>query len=171
MITRTKSRVREKWPYLLFLAGLLALVAYTYSLTTQFRVPQTGQLPLLVLAGMTIVVLVDLVLTLFPQFLPDQLRTDSTTGSSFENRSISMVDVGKQFGWVICFLTAMYFVGFFTSTFAFAFLYIFVYGPEESLQRRAAVSAAWAVGINAFLYVLFVELLQVGSVFNFGVFI
>jgi hypothetical protein len=168
MISQTKSRIREKWEYLLFLGALLTLIAYTYSLTTQFRVPETAELPRLVIFGMAVVILVDLVLTLFPQLLPEQLRSESSTESSFENRNIRPVTIGIQFGWVLLFLAGMYFVGFFTATTTFAFLYVFVYGPEETPLRRFGVSIAWAAGINIFLYVLFVELLQVGSVFNFG---
>lgn len=168
MITQTKSRIRRKWNYLLFLGALLALIAYTYILTTQYRVPETAELPQLVIFGMLIVILVDLTLVLFPQLIPEQLRTESSSESSFEHRSISPVAIAKQFGWVLLFIFGMYYIGFFTAAFSFASLYVFVYGPEESLQRRFAVSAAWAAGISIFLYILFVELLQVGSVFNFG---
>jgi hypothetical protein len=117
---------------------------------------------------MTIVILVDLALTLFPQLLPEQLKTESTTESNFENRNISPLAIATQFGWIVLFVLGMYFVGFFTATFSFAFVYIFIYGPERSLQRQGSISAAWAVGINVFLYGLFVQLLQVNSVFNFG---
>jgi len=168
MITQTRSRVREKWNYLLFLGALLALIAYTYSQTTQFRVPESGELPQLVIIGMVVVIFVDLALTLFPQLLPEQLKKEPTTEGSFENKNISPLDIATQFGWIFLFIFGMYFVGFFTAAFTFAFLYIFVYGPEQVLHQRIAVSAAWAVGINVFLFGLFVELLQVGSVFNFG---
>jgi hypothetical protein len=168
MITRTKSQVRERWPYLLFLGLLLILLAYTYSLTSQFRVRETGVLPRLVIFGMTVVILLDLVSSLFPQIFPEQLQSKTSEMSGFENRNIHLIDIAKQFFSVILYLAGMYYIGFFTATFAFAGLYAFFNGPESSLKQRAVIGAAWATGINIFLYVLFVELLQVGSVFQFG---
>lgn len=169
MVTRINPQSRENWQYLLFLGALLVFIAYTYSLTTEFRVPETGILPRLVVIGMLVVILVDLAMTLFPQLLPGRLQTDSSTTNSFGDRDIGAVDFAKQFGWVILYLAGIYYVGFFTSSFVFALLYVFVNGPESSPKRRAAIGVAWAVSINIFLYVLFVELLQVGSIFQFGI--
>jgi hypothetical protein len=148
---------------------LTAVMMFFYTLTSNFRVPETGMLPRLVILFSLGVILLDAFLTLFPQLLPSGIVDDTSAGSGFENRDIGLLDVAKEFGWVLLYLAAMFYIGFFTATFAFAFLYILVNGPESSLVRRGAVAAAWAIGINVFLWVLFVELLQVSSVFQFGV--
>jgi hypothetical protein len=171
MVTALTSRIKENRSYLLFLAVLTAVMVFFYTLTSNFRVPETGMLPRLVIVFSLAVILLDALLTLFPQFLPSQLVEDSSASSGFENRDIGLLDVGKEFGWVFAYLAGMFYIGFFTATFGFAFLYILLNGPESSLVRRGAVAAAWAIGINVFLWVLFVELLQVSSVFQFGFFI
>lgn len=171
MITATTSKIKEQWPYLLFLITLGALLVYLYTLTWTYRNPETGLLPRLVIGFTLIIILLDILLRVFPQFVPSTIRSDSSTDSGFEQRNIHPLAVVKQFGWVLMYLAGMFYVGFFTTTFLFALLYIYINGPESSRSRRLGIAVVWGLGINAFLWLLFVELLQVSSVFQLGAFL
>lgn len=168
MATMTTSRIEARWPYLLFLLTTAALMVYVYVLSNEFRLERTGALPRLVVIVTLAVIVLDLLVTTFPQVLPANLIPDSPVESGFGERNIGPFDIARQFGWVLAYLAGLNYVGFFTTSFAFAFLYIYSHDTDVARTRRLMASAVWSLFIVGFLWVLFVELLRVSSVFEFG---
>lgn len=72
-----------------------------------------------------------------------------------ETKGVSVTKELKAFGWLGILLLALYLVGFLISTplYVFAFL-------RFSGRRSLAMSAAIALGATAFVYVVFVQLLE-----------
>lgn len=168
MVPAIKGRIKQKSHYLAFIIAFIALLAYVYSLTFNYRNEETVILPRLVIYASFVAILVDLLITLFPELLPDSLVSESSSISGFENRNIRGIDVLKQFGWVFAFLASLQYIGFFTTTAAFSLLYIYVNDTESSTRSRVVAAVVWTLFINGFLWVLFIELLQVSSVFDLG---
>lgn len=79
----------------------------------------------------------------------------SGDGQDGEKKDLSVVKEFKSFGWLGVLLLALYLVGFIISTplYVFAFL-------RFSGQRSLAMSAAIAVGATAFVYIVFIQLLE-----------
>jgi hypothetical protein len=72
-----------------------------------------------------------------------------------EKKSLSVVKEFKSFGWLGILLLALYLVGFMVSTplYVFAFL-------RFSGQRSLVMSASIAAGATAFVYIVFIQLLE-----------
>ena len=71
-------------------------------------------------------------------------------------------------GWIVVYILAIEYVGFFTSTFVFMTAYIFIRDHELRGIRKYVEPPLWGLGICIFLYYFFVELLRVGSIFRLG---
>lgn len=175
------EKIRED-PYefsFLFVVGVLVAVAFietTTFMNTSAIVPQF----MLLLIGVTLIGI------LVMKFRGDQIReavglSDASAGFDLgvtdeeeeeDGNLAGLYDlnsfgVSKEFVWLIVYVLGVVFVGFFTVSALFIIVYIMVNETSE-LKRRIPLSIGWTAIIMAVLYILFVEFLQVSSVWRLG---
>ena len=97
----------------------------------------------------------------------DQGEAEEQENSLSGLYDLNPVGVGKELVWITLYVLAITYVGFFTMTAVFSVAYILV-NETSPLPRRAALSVGWTAAIMTVLYVLFVHLLQVSSVWRLG---
>ncbi|AUV80795.1 hypothetical protein C2R22_03265 [Salinigranum rubrum] len=174
------EKVREDPYEFLFLAVVAITVITAYIETTTFLemsavVPQF----ILYLVGATLIGI------MIMKFRGDQIKEklglsdvsagfDLGTDDEGEDDSdleglydLNTVGVAKEFVWLIVYVVGVVFVGFFTVSAAFCIVYVLVNETSE-LKRRIPLALGWTAIILGVLYLLFVEFLQVSSVWRLG---
>ena len=175
------EKVREDPYEFLFLAVVAITVIAAYIETTTFLemsavVPQF----ILYLVGATLIGI------LIMKFRGDQIKetlglSDASAGfdlgtddqeeeddSNLEGLyDLNTVGVANEFVWLIVYVVGVVFVGFFTVSAAFCIVYVLVNETSE-LKRRIPLALGWTAIILGVLYLLFVEFLQVSSVWRLG---
>lgn len=81
---------------------------------------------------------------------------------------VDLIGVSKELAIIAAYILAVVNIGFFTTSVAFIIGYIML-KETSPLARRAAIAVGWTGFIIAILYVLFMHLLQVSSIFRLGV--
>lgn len=179
-------RVREEPVHYTFLAILLLYFGYHYYLTLSFGVQASSTIPQIVIYLSVILIILDGVLK--TTILGDIVKTHVSGGSQLEDRLMSGEEDGEagtestfseleitkllaEFGWVLSYCVAILFIGFFTSTLVYLFTYLFVKINNQSPFRRTLVAGSYSILLTGFVYVLYIELLSVVSLFGFGILI
>lgn len=175
------EEVRED-PYeflFLFVVGLLVIVAYvetTTFLETSAVVPQY----------ILYLVAVSMVGILVMKFRGDEIKgavgmSDASAGfdlgqddeieesdSNLEGLyDLNTFGVAKEIVWLIAYVLGVIYIGFFTVSAVFSIVYILVNETSE-LKRRIPLAVGWTAVIMGILYALFVQFLQVSSVWRLG---
>ncbi|MFP9193322.1 tripartite tricarboxylate transporter TctB family protein [Natrialbaceae archaeon A-CW1-1] len=89
---------------------------------------------------------------------------DSHTGSDMIPSKMAVISI-----WYFVYLLSLYYVGFFTTNFVFIFLYILIHEHTLSGIKRLVVPTIAASFTVVFLYVLFADLMRIGSIWRLGV--
>lgn len=171
------QQVREEPVYFLFLLVLLAYFGYNYYLTFEFSLDASASVPRLVIYLSIGVILIDILLKttrlreLLKKYMGDQSE-DWLQESGFElDSELKLSRLAIEFGWVLSYCLAIYYVGFFISTAVYIFVYFFLRDSEEVVLRRAMKSGAFTIVLTGFVYVLYIEIMNVVSLFRLGAFI
>ena len=175
-LKEVKQNLWEERRFLCLLAGMLVFFGYYYYLTLDFSQPQTSFLPRIVLGlGIIIVVLNILVIAFADQI--EEMRgpeSKSVADELLEERGsedeYSVASLLKETGWIIGYIAAVYYVGFFTVTFIFVFLYGLTHFDDMS-ARSIIFALLVSVSLNAFLYFLFITIMNSGAILRVGRFI
>ncbi|WP_418280343.1 tripartite tricarboxylate transporter TctB family protein [Halorubrum sp. DTA98] len=175
-LKEVKRNLWEERQFLGLLAGMLVFFGYYYYLTLDFSQPQTSFLPRIVLGlGITTVVLNILVIAFNDQI--EEIRgseSKSVADELLEERAsddeYSVVSLLKETSWIIGYIATVYYVGFFTVTLIFVFLYGLTHFDEIS-PRSVAFALLVSVSLNAFLYFLFITIMNSGAILRVGRFI
>ncbi|MCU4752657.1 hypothetical protein OB919_11825 [Halobacteria archaeon AArc-curdl1] len=92
--------------------------------------------------------------------------SESTSGESDELYEIELSNTVVNLLWIAIFLISMIYIGFFTTIFFFAFIYLYLY--HEKAKHKILSPLAWSVGIVGLQYIFFLELLFRPFVLRFG---
>jgi hypothetical protein len=178
-ISKIFEKVQEaKGEFVLLLAiGIVGLIAYVQA---RPLMEQSPQVPLLIVCLMGLV----WVLTLVTKLYGDEIRakiglSEAATGFDLasEDDSADMMSdqifdlqprgVVKHFLWVIIYTLGLVYVGFWTTNIVFPLIYIMAYETSPP-PRRFVYFALWTALIVGVLWILFVELLLVQSIWRLG---
>ena len=174
-IVETLREDRDEFLLLAFI-GLIAAVVF---LETRELLPRTRQVPVLIASLMALVLVVTVLVKLFGQDLVESSAWGGGTGILDVEREdqseetehlfdLNSRQVVKHFAWLVAYLASLVYVGFWTTNVLFPFAYVMLY-ETSPLPRRFAYFLLSAVIINGTLWILFVELLNVQSVWRLGV--
>lgn len=166
-----KEQILDNVAYFGLMSIILAYLLHSFYTTYQFSRPESAQFPRMVIGFTISIILIDLTLKIYPGLTFGESEPEDEIPTSAMELDMDPRGVVISVLWVIGYIIGMNYIGFFTTTVAFVFLYILVYSDAESLVRRILSAAAWSAGITGFAWVLFVEFLRVSSVFRFGVFL
>ena len=81
---------------------------------------------------------------------------------------VDLIGVSKELAIIAAYILILTNIGFFSTSVVFIIGYIMLKEPSP-LARRAVIAVSWTGFIIAILYVLFMHLLQVSSIFRLGV--
>ena len=176
-LSRIVGIVREERDEFILLTfiGLIALLVFV---ETRGLLPRTRQVPVLIAALMALVLVATVLLKLFGQSLLESSGWGGGTGILDVERDDRSEDtehlfdlnsrqVLKHFVWLVGYLVSLVFVGFWTTNVVFPFAYIMRY-ETSPLRRRFLYFLLTATFINVTLWLLFVELLNVQSIWRLG---
>lgn len=175
-VVRTVREDRDEF----LLLGFIALIVVLVVLDTRGLLPRTRQVPLIIASMMVIF----LAMTVFMKFFGDQIRerTGWEPGGSGildeieEGGSVDETEhlfdlnpkkVIKHFAWLLVYLAGLVFVGFWTTNIVFPLVYIMKY-ETSPLPRRFVYYLLCTGVIVGTLWILFVELLNVQSIWRLG---
>ena len=137
-------------------------VVMLYSSTTIST--EAARVPQITLAITAILCMIGIVHNYTRFSLPD-VFVDKQEEQLFELHPRSMMPTAL---WSILFVFSLTFVGFFSSIFAFIFLYIYVNDTSLSGISRPITSLIWASASTGFLYYLLVDLMRVSAMYDLG---
>jgi hypothetical protein len=165
------TNVRSEAPTILFYAGTVVLIAVFLQDLASVR-PAGARIPRFTMYAIVALICAHIVLFAFPRLEPDLIEDE---GSEFDEY-LEQVDTMKVNGpqmlvelvWVVGYIVGMLYVGFFTSSFVFIFLYIYLRETRATGTMRYIIPLVWSTIINVFMYVLFYHLLRVSTVFDLG---
>jgi hypothetical protein len=165
-------QIKENYKYLLFSSFLLVFFLFHLYLTMGLNNQRSKEFPQLVIYGSILVTLIGIVAVLLP-------KSGAHTGDS-EDQKFSQTEgkyssppiqkIAVQFAWIIGYIAGIRLLGFFSFTAFWAFFYTF-YHSDGSLTSRILSAVISSMFITGFVWILFVYLLQVSSVFRLGIFI
>lgn len=175
-VVRTVREDRDEFILLAFVALVVALVF----LQTRGLLPRTRQVPIII-ASMLVVILA---LTVFMKFFGDQFQEltgwepggsgildeidEGSSGDETEHLfDLNPKKVTKHFAWLVLYLVGLVFVGFWTTNILFPLVYIMKY-ETSPLPRRFVYYLLCTGVIVGTLWILFVELLNVQSIWRLG---
>lgn len=175
-VVRTVREDRDEF----ILLGFVALVVGLVFLTSRGLLPETRQVPLII-ASMLVIVLA---MTVFMKFFGDEIKDrtgwepggsgildeidDSESADETEHLfDLNPKKVTKHFGWLLLYLAGLVFVGFWTTNILFPLVYIMKY-ETSPLPRRFVYYLLCTGVIVGTLWILFVELLNVQSIWRLG---
>lgn len=175
-VIRTVREDRDEF----VLLGFVALIIGVVFLETRGLMPRTRQVPLIIASLMLIV----LALTVFMKFFGDRVREltgwesgdagifgdldeDDAGGETEHLFDLNPKQVTKHFAWLVLYLAGLVFVGFWTTNVLFPFVYIMTY-ETSPLPRRFVYYLLCTGVIVGTLWILFVELLNVQSIWRLG---
>lgn len=181
-----KNNIGNRLGYFIFLLGLLAFLVYYLILTFDMSQKATWLLPRIAIVFGILFVVTDMVKVAFYNRISDVLNWDdgeSDADSGEESDDVvsevidsdnpsgikSLIPFGmiREVGWVIAFVAALYYIGFFTGTFIFAFAYMLTH-QEQLTLNEVLKSLSLSIGIIGFLWFLFVYLMETSSIFRLG---
>jgi hypothetical protein len=169
--------LRDHLYYHLFLLILLIFVIYHYRLTFTARNIETILLPRLVLGTMGVLIGVEL---LKPLLLPplrevglfpkrEQADAESDEEDDGGDPGIeNLRPILRDGALVILYLITVYYIGMFTSTFLFSFVYIFMNTDAPTILGKAKPAVTWSLGFVVAMYIMFVEILGSFALLSFG---
>ncbi|MFC7009842.1 hypothetical protein [Halalkalicoccus salilacus] len=164
----------------LFLIGSAIITLIAFEQTLGMEREASSQIPWILITIMSI----SLTLIIMNKFIGDQIRDflgkddmgiESDTASKEQvdggiegMYDLDLLGVSKELAIITAYILAIINIGFFITTVAFIFGYIMV-KEASPLGRRAVIAVIWTGFIISILYVLFVHLLQVSSIFRLGI--
>lgn len=171
-----KTIIKMEQGRFLFLGAIFAGMVVVY-LEIRSMEPMSAAVPLVVFSLM----FVSLILIVADQFSGERISTllaqhrdyadEYDTGEeadAVDTYDIDMLGVAVQMVWIVLYIVSINLVGFFTMSFAWSVAYILYHERGAPLSRRVVHSLVWSGAIVLALYVLFVNFLRVGSIWNFG---
>lgn len=181
-----KNNIRDKSGYFIFLVCLLIFLLYYLILTFDMSERATWLLPRVVILFGIVFVMTDMIKVAFYNRINNILNWENegadveseeeqtngvTEGVRSDTSSSvkSLIPFGmiREVGWVIVFIAALYYIGFFTGTFIFAFSYMLTH-QEKLTLNRGLKSLSLSIGIVGFLWFLFVEIMGSSAIFRLG---
>lgn len=172
------QQFRENQDEFFFLAGVILFSIWAFAETTTY-LPTSRIVPQLMLA----LINMSSILILVWKAKGEQIKTrlnleDANSGFDFGDDDpeeqqlaglyeLDLFGVGKELGWILAYVLGIVYIGFFTVSIAFSVSYILV-NETSPLRRRIPMSIGWTGIILGILYVLFVQFLQVSSVWRLG---
>lgn len=99
----------------------------------------------------------------------DTTTSDDKSDAGVEGMyDVDLIGVSKELAIIGAYILTVANIGFFTTSVVFITGYIMLREPSP-IARRAVIAVGWTGFIIAVLYVLFMHLLQVSSIFRLGV--
>lgn len=95
------------------------------------------------------------------------LGQDDSEGQTAGLYEIDAIGVAREMVWIGAFVLGVVYIGFFTVSIVFSLSYILI-NETSPIQRRIPISVIWTGVIIGFLYILFIQFLQVSSVWRLG---
>jgi hypothetical protein len=171
------ERFDEDRGQLVFLGAVLVFTVVTYLETRQF-LRTSAIVPQIILA----LIGGSLTLIVVERLFGDELRarvgldaqaptdeSDSEVGEQLEGLyDIDLRGVSVQMAWIVGYVVGVYYIGFFTVSAVFSVVYVLV-NETSPMRKRIPMALTWTVLVLGLLYVLFLEFLQVSSVWRLGV--
>ena len=173
------EKLTEDRDELLFLLVVAAVTVLTYIETLSFMqtsatVPQL----ILYLIGVTLVLI--FAMKIWGDAIKERLGlSDANAGFGLRNDEeadedqssglydLNPVGVTREMVWIVAYVLGVIYVGFFTVSAVFCLSYILLKETSE-LRRRVPIAVVWTAVIMSILYLLFIEFLQVSSVWRLG---
>lgn len=142
--------------FLPLLVSLFVVMAFSYYLTTFWPSERAIFFPrITILATLSI-----LVLAIFNSVKDGGLASDATV-------SVRPFGLISSVIWISLYLVSIYYIGFFTSSFAFIFIHIMAY-HDDSFSSRLVSATLWSSAIVAILYVVLIRVLFLISILRIG---
>lgn len=152
-------------PYQGFLLILCLFCIYAFFSIRDLRY-ETRILPQALMIGIILLSIVDGVISAgFVEVEKQKLLDMKNMASSDEVISTKILLV--ELIWLTLFIHGIYYVGFFSVTAAFVFLYIMTH-ETSPLKRRTLLASGWTIGLVSFTYVLFIHVMNVQIIFRLG---
>lgn len=153
----------------LLAAATVAIVFYLESLTFSAR---SARIPRLIITVILVLIGVTLTYILLRSYIADVLDIDliqEPLQRGIESE-IKMTRVIREFGIILAFSIIITFVGYFTTSFLYAYLYIFAH-TEDTGRRRYVVPAIWAGAVTALAYAVFIYIVESITLLRLGYFL
>lgn len=167
-IRRNLSRERS---LLIFYVATVAIMLFLYDNTSTLQ-DAAARIPRMVILGTLLIVGIH-VLVLAAGMRVSGFQDDDD--DEFVDEDVNMSDVNlpaliKEMVWICVYVAGLFYIGFFTTTFLFVFMYIFAKDLDIEGIWKFIVPAYWAVGITGLLYVLIVLVLENFGILRLGMF-
>jgi hypothetical protein len=162
---------RNEW---LFLLGVAVVIGWAYVKSLSFM-EMTAIVPQFMMYIVFLSLVGIVLMKAFGNRIVDRLGLQGDEGYDFGDTEgetagmyeMDLVGVAKQMTWITGYVLGIIYIGFFTVSIAFIIAYIMIY-QTSPLKRRIPMALVWTAIIMTFLYVLFLEFLQVSSVWRLG---
>lgn len=170
------ERIKEERGEFLFLVSVAAFTAFALIETNSFM-QESAAVPQIILYMLGVVLFAIVVMKFAGDTIKQRLGlTETSAGIEIDDEGddqlsglydLDMVGVTVEMGWIVAYVLAVIYIGFFTVSAVFIMAYILINETSE-LKRRIPLSIAWTGLILGMLYLLFLEFLQVSSVWRLG---
>lgn len=166
-----KRNVRDELPLLVFYAATVAVMLILYDNSSTLE-EAAARIPRYVITGTLLVVGLHVFLIALGVRVSGFQDTDA---DEFADEDVNMSDVNlpaliKEMVWICGYVAALFYIGFFTATFAFVYVYILVKDLDAEGIWRFVVPGYWAIGITGLLYVLIIWVLESYNFLRLGMF-
>ena len=173
------ERIKKDRDEFLFLLGVTVFTIWAFLETLTYQ-PTSAAVPQLMLTLIGVVVVLTVGWKLWGEQIQDRLNLEDTS-TGFEVGGdedpqdsqlaglyeIDLLGVGRELVWILAYLLGIIYIGFFIVSSAFSISYILA-KETSPLRRRIPMAIGWTAIILGILYVLFIQFLQVSSVWRLG---
>lgn len=185
--------------YIAFLLGFVAILTIALYQTYQFRDPQAGLVPRIIIIPTIILFLLEISRVILiklgyiksgaiiseydldsdDEIIEDDSAEDDGTVSLDELQEEGQVALKEEIpasriikicAITTAFVLSMYYIGFFTTTIAFPLIYIFLKEKDRDLPHRVAYAVIPTAALNIFLWIVFIEIMRTVALFRLGIF-
>jgi hypothetical protein len=168
-VSDVRRNVRNERPLLIFYVGMVAAMVILLDNAATLD-EAAARIPRYVIMGTLLVLGIHVFFILLGQRIKGFQGTDV---DDFADEDVNMSDVNlpaliKEMLWICAYVAGLFYIGFFTTTFIFVYIYIVVKDLETKGIQRFVVSGIWAAGITGLLYVLIVQVLKNYSFLRLG---
>lgn len=169
-IQSVRNNVQAEAPLLVFYTVVLLVLAFLYINSFSLRV-ESARIPRMVIVA-TIAIIVLHIVTIFLNFNPSGMtgpNTEEFLEEDIEISNVDLVSLIREMIWIVGYVLGFFYIGFFTTTAAFVYSYIFVKDKDTSGLRRFIVPGYWSIGVTVFLYFILITVLEVYKILRIGI--
>lgn len=172
------ERIREERGEFVFLAAVAVFTVLVYVETLSFM-QTSATVPQIIIYMIAAILVMILVVKFAGDAINERLGlTETSAGFDIgddddEDDQLSglydldPVGVTREMAWIFAYVFCVLYIGFFTVSAVFIMAYVLINETSE-LKRRIPLAVVWTGLILGMLYLLFLEFLQVSSVWRLG---